>query len=145
MQIHCFPDKLNKYPSWIIYTNRTKQRILSSSSIYHTDLNIFSWGGFFSTDYISTNKRFSASAGIRTDGNNYNQEMKELWKQLSPRFSLSYDLTKQWALSGSAGLYYQLPPYTALDAPPVPRSKAFLCEGSNSGCIDCVKPIISEL
>lgn len=29
-------------------------------------------------------------------------------------FSLSYDLTKQWALSGSAGLYYQLPPYTAL-------------------------------
>lgn len=68
------------------YTNRTKQRILSSSSIYHTDLNIFGWGGFFSTDYISTNKRFSASAGIRTDGNNYNQEMKELWKQLSPRF-----------------------------------------------------------
>lgn len=98
------------------YTNRTKQRMFGYTTLsdYQTDLNIFSWGGFFSTDYTTANKRFSASAGIRTDGNNYNREMKELWKQLSPRLSLSYELTKQWALSGNAGLYHQLPPYTAL-------------------------------
>lgn len=98
------------------YTNQTRQRIFGYTTLsnYRTDLNIFSWGGFFSTDYISADKRFSASAGIRTDGNNYNREMKELWKQLSPRLSLSYELTKQWTLSGNAGLYYQLPPYTAL-------------------------------
>lgn len=98
------------------YTNQTRQRIFGYTTLsnYQTDLNIFSWGGFFSTDYISSDKRFSASAGIRTDGNNYNREMKELWKQLSPRLSLSYELTKQWTLSGNAGLYYQLPPYTAL-------------------------------
>ena len=99
------------------YTNQTNQRIFGITptlSDYRTDLNIFSWGGFFSTDYTTANKRFSASAGIRTDGNNYNKEMKELWKQLSPRLSLSYELTQQWTLSGNAGLYYQLPPYTAL-------------------------------
>lgn len=99
------------------YTNQTNQRIFgitSTLSDYRTDLNIFSWGGFFSTDYTTANKRFSASAGIRTDGNNYNKEMKELWKQLSPRLSLSYELTQQWTLNGNAGLYYQLPPYTAL-------------------------------
>ena len=98
------------------YTNRTRQRIFGYATLsdYQTDLNIFSWGGFFSTDYTTANKRFSASAGIRTDGNNYNREMKELWKQLSPRLSLSYELTKQWTLSGNAGLYHQLPPYTAL-------------------------------
>ena len=98
------------------YTNRTKQRMFGYTTLsdYQTDLNIFSWGGFFSTDYTTANKRFSASAGIRTDGNNYNREMKELWKQLSPRLSLSYELTKQWTLSGNAGLYQQLPPYTAL-------------------------------
>lgn len=99
------------------YTNQTNQRIFgitSTLSDYRTDLNIFSWGGFFSTDYTTANKRFSVSAGIRTDGNNYNKEMKELWKQLSPRLSLSYKLTQQWTLSGNAGLYYQLPPYTAL-------------------------------
>lgn len=99
------------------YTNQTNQRIFgitSTLSDYRTDLNIFSWGGFFSTDYTTANKRFSASAGIRTDGNNYNKDMKELWKQLSPRLSLSYELTQQWTLSGNTGLYYQLPPYTAL-------------------------------
>lgn len=98
------------------YTNRTKQRMFGYTTLsdYQTDLNIFSWGGFFSTNYTTANKRFSASAGIRTDGNNYNREMKELWKQLSPRLSLSYELTKQWTLSGNAGLYHQLPPYTAL-------------------------------
>lgn len=98
------------------YTNRTKQRMFGYTTLsdYQTDLNIFSWGGFFSADYTTANKRFSASAGIRTDGNNYNREMKELWKQLSPRLSLSYELTKQWTLSGNAGLYQQLPPYTAL-------------------------------
>lgn len=98
------------------YTNRTKQRMFGYTTLsdYQTDLNIFSWGGFFSTDYTTANKLFSASAGIRTDGNNYNREMKELWKQLSPRLSLSYELTKQWTLSGNAGLYHQLPPYTAL-------------------------------
>lgn len=98
------------------YTNRTKQRMFGYTTLsdYQTDLNIFSWGGFFSTNYTTANKLFSASAGIRTDGNNYNREMKELWKQLSPRLSLSYELTKQWTLSGNAGLYHQLPPYTAL-------------------------------
>lgn len=96
------------------YTNRTRQRILASNSLYSTNLDLFSWGGFFSTDYVTADKRFSASAGIRADGNNYNREMKELWKQLSPRLSLSYELTRQWTLSGSAGLYHQLPPYTAL-------------------------------
>ena len=93
------------------YTNQTNQRIFgitSTLSDYRTDLNIFSWGGFFSTDYTTANKRFSASAGIRTDGNNYNKEMKELWKQLSPRLSLSYELTQQWTLSGNAGLYYRI-------------------------------------
>ena len=33
----------------------------------------------------------------------------------------------------------------ALEAPPVPSIKAFLCCGSNSGSIDWVNPRISEL
>ena len=91
------------------YTNQTNQRIFgitSTLSDYRTDLNIFSWGGFFSTDYTTANKRFSASAGIRTDGNNYNKEMKELWKQLSPRLSLSYELTQHWTLSRSDAVIF---------------------------------------
>ena len=48
------------------------------------------------------------------DGSNYNSDMKQLWKQFSPRLSASYNLTDQWSLSANAGLYYQLPPYTSM-------------------------------
>ena len=92
------------------YTNNTD----SPFSLYKTSLNIIGWGGFFSSDYSTRDNRFTLSAGIRVDGNNYNRGMKQLWKQLSPRLSASYKLSEQWILNGSAGLYHQLPPYTAL-------------------------------
>lgn len=100
-----------------IYSNNSRQKIFGNSgilSVYETSLNIFSWGAFFSSDYTTANKRLALSAGIRIDGNTYNSEMKQPWKQLSPRLSASYKLTPQWTLSGNAGLYHQLPPYTAL-------------------------------
>ena len=100
-----------------IYTNRSHQRFFSNSdilSIYETSLDIVSWGAFFSSDYTTADKRLALSVGIRMDGNNYNRNMKQLWKQLSPRLSASYKLSEQWTLSGSSGLYHQLPPYTAL-------------------------------
>ena len=92
------------------YTNNTD----SPFSLYKTSLNIIGWGAFFSSDYSTRDNRFTLSAGIRVDGNNYNRGMKQLWKQLSPRLSASYKLSEQWILNGSAGLYHQLPPYTAL-------------------------------
>ena len=92
------------------YMNNTD----SPFSLYKTSLNIIGWGAFFSSDYSTRDNRFTLSAGIRVDGNNYNRGMKQLWKQLSPRLSASYKLSEQWILNGSAGLYHQLPPYTAL-------------------------------
>ena len=92
------------------YTNNTD----SPFSLYKTSLNIIGWGAFFSSDYSTRDNRFTLSAGIRVDGNNYNRGMKQLCKQLSPRLSASYKLSEQWILNGSAGLYHQLPPYTAL-------------------------------
>lgn len=112
-----------------IYTNNSRQLLYKGNadnsdnnagnignpfSLYETSLNIIGWGAFFSSDYSSRNNRFTLSAGIRMDGNNYNRNMKQLWKQLSPRLSASYKLSEQWILNGSAGLYHQLPPYTAL-------------------------------
>lgn len=100
-----------------IYTNNSRQRLFGNSdilSLYETSLNIFGWGAFFASDYTTKDNRFTLSAGIRMDGNNYNRNMKQLWKQLSPRLSASYKFSEQWTLNGSAGLYHQLPPYTAL-------------------------------
>lgn len=81
---------------------------------YHTDLSLWRWGLFASIDYAAPDKSFTASIGVRTDGNNYSDKMKELWRQLSPRLSVSYRLADGLFLSGHVGLYYQLPSYTAL-------------------------------
>lgn len=81
---------------------------------YHTYLSLWRWGLFASIDYAAPDKSFTASIGVRTDGNNYSDKMKELWRQLSPRLSVSYRLAEGLFLSGHVGLYYQLPSYTAL-------------------------------
>lgn len=100
-----------------IYTNNSRQKIYTdagSMSVYETSLYIWGWGAFFTSNYTTPNKRFSMSAGVRMDGNNYSHHMTQLWKQFSPRLSASYKLTEQWSLSANSGIYYQLPPYTAL-------------------------------
>lgn len=99
------------------YSNTTFQRVFTDvlhQYNYETDLNLFRWGLFASADYTSPGESFTASLGVRTDGNNYSDKMKELWRQLSPRLSVSYRLTDGLFLSGHMGLYYQLPAYTAL-------------------------------
>ena len=99
------------------YSNTTFQKVYTDRSQtfdYHTYLGIMRWGLFGTVNYTSIDERFTASLGLRADANNYSAAMKDLSDQLSPRLSLSYQLTEHWSLSGNAGLYYQLPPYTAL-------------------------------
>lgn len=99
------------------YTNTTLQRLYTEGAVlsdYHTRLGIVGWGAFVSADYASRDRRLTASAGLRFDGCDYSPRTKQFWRQLSPRASVSYALTDSWSLSGSAGLYYQLPPFTAL-------------------------------
>ena len=99
------------------YSNTTFQKVYTDRAQtfdYHTYLGIMRWGLFGTVNYTSIDERFTASLGLRADANNYSAAMKDLSDQLSPRLSLSYQLTEHWSLSGDAGLYYQLPPYTAL-------------------------------
>ncbi len=103
--------------SYSSYTNSTFQRLyLGQSQLldYHTWLGTLRWGMFAGADYTSADKRLTVSAGIRTDGANYLTQMKQFWRQLSPRASISYALSDKWSVSGSAGIYYQLPSFTAL-------------------------------
>ena len=99
------------------YSDTTFQKVYTDRAQtfdYHTYLGIMRWGLFGTVNYTSIDERFTASLGLRADANNYSAAMKDLSDQLSPRLSLSYQLTEHWSLSGNAGLYYQLPPYTAL-------------------------------
>ncbi len=99
------------------YTNRTLQRLYGREtdfSDYDTRLGIAGWGLFFTAAYESSDKRFTASAGLRADGCDYSARMRQFWRQLSPRLSLAYALGDAWSVKGSAGIYHQLPPLTAL-------------------------------
>ncbi len=99
------------------YSNTTFQKIYTSSARtynYHTNLGIWRTGIFSTATYATANDHFTASLGLRTDASNYSSSMNNILDQLSPRASLSYKLTDHWTLSGNAGIYYQLPPYTAL-------------------------------
>ena len=99
------------------YTNTTFQRVYIDEGRtfdYHTYLGMWRWGIFGTINYATTDERFTASLGVRTDANNFSSGMKGMGDQLSPRLSLSYRLTDGLYLSGNAGLYYQLQPYTGL-------------------------------
>lgn len=99
------------------YTNTNFQRVYIDEGRtfdYHTYLGMWRWGIFGTINYATTDERFTASLGVRTDANNFSSGMKGMGDQLSPRLSLSYRLTDGLYLSGNAGLYYQLPPYTGL-------------------------------
>jgi hypothetical protein len=81
---------------------------------YQSNLDFFKWGlfGQVSKEYFA--KKLTLSLGMRADANNYSKKMANLLNQLSPRFSVSYALTKKWFLNFNTGKYSELPPYTSL-------------------------------
>ena len=65
------------------YTNRTLQRLYGREtdfSDYDTRLGIAGWGLFFTAAYESSDKRFTASAGLRADGCDYSARMRQFWR-----------------------------------------------------------------
>ena len=81
---------------------------------YDSRLDLFKWGVFGQVSKGFFRQRLNLSLGLRMDANNYDAEMKNMFRQLSPRLSASYLLSEKWSLNFNAGRYYQLPPYTTL-------------------------------
>ena len=105
--------------NYALYTNRTMRNDydedLGSSAIdYSSDLNVFAWNLFAQASRSFIDGRLSLSLGIRTDANNYSEEMSNLLDQLSPRLSASYLLTDKWSLNFNTGRYFQRPAYTSM-------------------------------
>lgn len=103
--------------SYAIYDNNSYNRIFLTqpvTSIYNTDLGITMWGIHSLATYVSPDKKLSASVGFRSDGADYSAKTARMYRNISPRASISYSITPKVEVSGSTGIYYQLPPYTAL-------------------------------
>ncbi len=82
--------------------------------IYSTDVALYKYSGFASASRSLLEDKLNITAGLRMDGNSFNDEMANPLNQLSPKLALSYYLTGNLSLNASYGIYYQLPPYTTL-------------------------------
>lgn len=81
---------------------------------YNAELYLHKWGAFTQFSKEMLGKRLVLSLGLRADATNYNDNMKNLLNQLSPRFSASYMITSSLYFNFNTGRYYQLPSYTTL-------------------------------
>ena len=81
---------------------------------YRTNFNLHKYGLFMQSSKVLLNNRLTLSAGLRSDGNNFNAQMSNLKNQISPRVSMRYAFAPQWSFNANAGIYYQQPNYLSL-------------------------------
>lgn len=100
------------------YTNDTKQQFFVNNALqtltYKSQLDLFKYGLSGQASKKFFNSRLLVSVGLRMDGNNYNDHMKNLFNQLSPRIALSYAVKEKTRINAGFGRYFQLPAYTTL-------------------------------
>lgn len=72
------------------------------------------YGGFVQAGKRFFDNKLSVNAGLRMDANSLENSEQNPLKQLSPRISASYALSRTWTLNASYGIYYRLPSYTQL-------------------------------
>jgi hypothetical protein len=103
------------------YSNSTFQKVFIPaqtdtifSQKYNSKMDMFKWNIFGQVSKGFLGERFILSLGIRADATNYDAEMSNLFRQISPRFSAAYAITEKWYLNFNTGRFYQLPPYTSL-------------------------------
>lgn len=101
------------------YSNNTFNRIaLPSGTVnevnYSSKLNFHKYAFFAQASKNYFKEKLLLSLGVRSDGSTFSSSTTNLFKQLSPRFSLSYAINEQLRFNFNSGLYYQLPAYTVL-------------------------------
>jgi hypothetical protein len=81
---------------------------------YLTKLFIPKYGAFASVSRAVADNRLLLSLGLRFDGNTYNSSMTNPFRQYSPRFSMSYNITTEVHWNFNTGYYHELPTYTVM-------------------------------
>ncbi len=102
----------------LFYTNRTKRELVLPIGIipidYSAELSLLNYALWAEVKKDFFARKLGLVLAVRSEGLSYNKEMANPLRQLSPRLSLRYALTKQLALKVSSGLYHQIPAYTIL-------------------------------
>ncbi len=100
------------------YTNSTynKKEINSQIEVidFDSDLRFNKYFIYSQLSKTIINNKLMLSIGLRSDINDYSEEMTDPLKQISPRFSASYSLTEKLSVNFNTGIYFQLPAYTVM-------------------------------
>lgn len=100
------------------YSNATFKKLADNNGIgtkdFSSELYMFKYAVFGQVSKNYFNSKLGVSLGLRMDGNNYNDEMRNPINQFSPRISSTFRLNEKWSLNSSIGKYHQLPSYTTL-------------------------------
>jgi len=80
----------------------------------NTNLSFFNYGFFGSVSHNLFENRLKMNYGIRLDASSFSDKTSNPIDQFSPRIAASYSITEKFEFNTSAGLYYQLPPYTTM-------------------------------
>lgn len=103
---------------FVQYKNKTFNRISIPSGIqlidFDSELNFNKYSLFIQATRGFFGERFIVSLGGRTDFNDYSKDMKNPFEQISPRASITYNISEKLSLNFNSGIYYQLPAYTVL-------------------------------
>ncbi|MHA7608061.1 TonB-dependent receptor [Elizabethkingia meningoseptica] len=78
------------------------------------NLSLLQYGFYFQAAKKFLDNTLVVSAAARFDASNYADRTNNLFRQFSPRISLSYRFAPQFAFNFNTGIFYQLPAYTAL-------------------------------
>ncbi|NTW31689.1 MAG: TonB-dependent receptor [Bacteroidetes bacterium] len=81
---------------------------------YYTAFDFFKFGLFGQVSKHFYNEKLGVSFGVRSDMNSFTDNGFNPINTLSPRVSLSYQLTNKFQISSSVGSYFKLPVYTSL-------------------------------
>jgi CarboxypepD_reg-like domain/TonB-dependent Receptor Plug Domain len=95
------------------YTN-TDNKLPFGNMTYTSGISFFKYNLFGQVSRPLFKDKLSLSVGLRLDANTFANQMNNLVKTFSPRFSASYNLSDKFSINFNTGIYYQLPSYTVL-------------------------------
>ena len=101
-----------------IYKNNTfSQREANGQVVllnFDSEIKVNKFSAFSQVSRAFLANRLTLSIGLRTDFNDYSDDMSNPLEQLSPRLSGSYALNEKLSANFNIGRYYQLPAYTVM-------------------------------
>lgn len=102
----------------VTYTNSTFKKINTPAGIaiidFSSKLNFNKYALFGQISKSLLDEKLILSLGARTDFADYSAQLSNPLNQISPRFSLAYNISKSLSFNFNVGQYYQLPSYTVL-------------------------------